>query len=236
MSGQTIVVMMYVVGLGASCGCGGPSPTAPIEASQSVVPLFDDEYFGYVDSLLRNAYETIDIAMYLMQQGESGSRPRLLLGSLADAVDRGVVVRVLLDHSDWNGSLNDQNERSKCYLESHGVKVRFDHDWVTTHAKMIVIDGEIGIVGSTNWTTAALERNNEVSIFVTDKAVVDRLRNYFEDLWSEGRASLLMKGVVNDRNKDAWAWWPGDSGSDQDLCISSSQRGTLHSGISRVRS
>ena len=63
------------------------------------------------------------------------------------------------------------------------MKVRYDPVGVTTHTKLLIIDGEIGIVGSTNWTYSALEKNHEVSVLIRSPEVARNLYHYFQRVW-----------------------------------------------------
>jgi len=60
------------------------------------------------------------------------------------------------------------------------VKVYFDPPDVTSHDKMIIVDGKLSIVGSTNWSYYALERNNEASVLIHSEEVADYFIKYFE--------------------------------------------------------
>ena len=47
----------------------------------------------------------------------------------------------------------------------------------------MIIDNEIAILGSHNYTMSAFTINYEVSVIIQDKEVVNRLKTYFENLW-----------------------------------------------------
>ena len=47
----------------------------------------------------------------------------------------------------------------------------------------LIIDGEVGIVGSTNWTYSALEKNHEVSVLIRSPEVARNLYHYFQRVW-----------------------------------------------------
>ena len=51
------------------------------------------------------------------------------------------------------------------------MEVVYDPVTVTTHTKLLIIDGEISVVGSTNWTYSALEKNHEVSVLIRSPEV-----------------------------------------------------------------
>jgi len=103
-----------------------------------------------------------------------------ILGLLADAAQRGVRVRVttpaILDPSEW-----EWEPVSK--LAAAGVAIRFlDDPYV--HAKAIVVDGQVAMIGSQNLTANSLENNRELGIVFDDPAAVNRLARVFLQDWN----------------------------------------------------
>ena len=107
----------------------------------------------------------------------------MLQSALIAAQERGVDVKVLLEKSDYNSSLNALNESTYIYLDSMGVDVRFDPVSVTTHSKLVIVDDKIAFVGSSNWSRSALEENNEVNVKIKEEMVVSELDSYFQRIW-----------------------------------------------------
>jgi phosphatidylserine/phosphatidylglycerophosphate/cardiolipin synthase-like enzyme len=50
------------------------------------------------------------------------------------------------------------------------------------HAKVVIIDREVALVTSANFTEAAQNRNMEAGVIVRQRNQVVRLRSYFEGL------------------------------------------------------
>jgi phosphatidylserine/phosphatidylglycerophosphate/cardiolipin synthase-like enzyme len=59
-----------------------------------------------------------------------------------------------------------------------------------------VVDGQLALVGSTNWTYYALTNNNEVSVLIRSKEVAKVLVDYFNQVKATGspHPSPLPKG------------------------------------------
>jgi phosphatidylserine/phosphatidylglycerophosphate/cardiolipin synthase-like enzyme len=76
--------------------------------------------------------------------------------ALAEAFERGVSVRVISDK---------ENETSKYtaldFVAGKGAEVLVDDKVRIAHNKVMVIDGQVVITGSFNWTKAAQESNAE---------------------------------------------------------------------------
>ena len=64
----------------------------------------------------------------------------------------------------------------------------YDPPNVTTHSKLLIVDGQKSLVGSTNWTYSALTRNHEVSVIVSSPEVARSLEKYFLDVWNTCRS------------------------------------------------
>lgn len=89
---------------------------------------------------------------------------------LLKAHKRGVDVRIVVDeYSRENNAFE--------YLKSNGVKIKYDGNKTSTHAKLIIVDGKIIVLGSTNLSYYGLEQNNEVDLMVIDEKAADYLKN-----------------------------------------------------------
>ena len=76
--------------------------------------------------------------------------------ALLDAHKRGVHVQVILDKSQRSDKYSSAD-----FLANQGVPVVIDANHAIAHNKIIVIDGEVVITGSFNFTKAAQEKNAE---------------------------------------------------------------------------
>jgi phosphatidylserine/phosphatidylglycerophosphate/cardiolipin synthase-like enzyme len=76
--------------------------------------------------------------------------------ALLDAHKRGVQVQVILDKSQ-----RTEKYSSADFLANQGVPTLIDANHAIAHNKVIVIDGEIVLTGSFNFTKAAQEKNAE---------------------------------------------------------------------------
>lgn len=160
-----------------------------------IVPLPDGDgsttYASSVLSLLNGARRSIHVALYRMSvyTGYSDSLTNELLDAMVRAARRGIDVRVLIDDCSFYAESAEANLRSALFLFEQGIPVRFDRPEETTHAKLLVIDGEHVVLGSTNWNYYAIERNVEANVALLGMpAVADVFEAYFETLWSDGRA------------------------------------------------
>jgi len=146
----------------------------------SVVPISDRGYFPAVHRELRKAQHSIHIVAFELKYYNSypNSNQNKLVQALIVAHNRGVDVRIIVD---------EYSRENNAYelLKEKGIHIKHDSEDVTTHAKLIIIDGRTVILGSTNFSYYGLEKNHEVDILVNADHLAEYFERYFEELWKE---------------------------------------------------
>ncbi|MDP2969556.1 MAG: phospholipase D-like domain-containing protein, partial [Deltaproteobacteria bacterium] len=107
------------------------------------------------------------------------SPSNILMRELIDAKKRGVKVEVILEVREGEDRTTKNNRLSGKILSEGGVEVIYDLLFKTTHAKLMVVDMEVILLGSANWTFAGLTKNHEVSVLIRSKEVARELVDYF---------------------------------------------------------
>jgi phosphatidylserine/phosphatidylglycerophosphate/cardiolipin synthase-like enzyme len=92
--------------------------------------------------------------------------------SLGDAKKRGVDVEVLLDKS----QLRSKNSVLS-YLNKQNITTKIDYRPTIAHSKVMIIDNEIVITGSYNFTASAEKRNAENLLIIDDKELAKKYKN-----------------------------------------------------------
>lgn len=166
-----------------------PSSGLPAEDVQLVV---DEKYFEVAKKMIREAKSSILIMMFEMGYYEKHPHTpsNLLIRELIEAKKRGVWVEVLLEIREGKDRTSERNRLTGKILSEAGIKVIYDTPSKTTHAKFMVVDGEICLIGSTNWTFYALTNNNEVSVLIQSKGLAKALIEYFNQVKKGGDNSL----------------------------------------------
>ena len=156
--------------------------------TQNIPP---DQYFQTTLNAISESKESIYLVMYLasLDPTEPNSEVSQLLKALVDAKTRGVQIKVILDQNlDFtdepgpNEIYKNKNQAAFEYLRSNNVEVFYDTAEIYTHAKAIVIDHQTSILGSTNWSKAALTKNNEVNAMIYSKEFAQNLINQFDQI------------------------------------------------------
>jgi phosphatidylserine/phosphatidylglycerophosphate/cardiolipin synthase-like enzyme len=156
--------------------------------AKDVRVVLDREYFQITRGLLRNAEKSIQMMMFeasfYVKYPKSPSN--ILIGELISAHKRGVKVEVILETSDRKGRATEKNRLTGEMLSKEGVEVVYDPLFVTTHAKLIIVDGKVSLLGSTNWTYHSLTSNHEVGVLIESDEVARTLQYYFDRVKTSG--------------------------------------------------
>jgi len=126
---------------------------------------------------ISNAKRSIDVAMYNLTSRE-------IAKELVSAKERGVNVRVFMDEK----AAKDNKYAKDTYLSQSGIEVRhYTARKGIMHNKFAVIDNQVLITGSFNWTPTANWENEENLLIITDAYIVKQYSGRFEQIWQSRR-------------------------------------------------
>ena len=162
-------------GATASTGASTLCEVEPYFVSPRVDHVIKRILLGLIDS----ARETMDIAIYSFTDDDLGR-------AVVQAHRRGVAVRVIMDTSQRKAR-GGEYER----LVNAGIPVIVEEVSGLMHHKFMVIDGEVVVTGSYNWSRSADDRNFENAVVIRDPEVAEAFEEEFERLWE-----ALSKGGV----------------------------------------
>ena len=155
----------------------------PLWAGDAVEYVPGRDYFQVAQRELAGAKRSVTVCLYLLSLRSTASDREVfqLAQSLLKARDAGARVEVYLDNnstSDLDGG-RGFNSPACDFLQAQGIPVYQDEAGTVAHAKAIVIDEKTVLLGSTNWTDAALNKNLEANLLVRStgvaRAVLDDL-------------------------------------------------------------
>ncbi len=149
--------------------------------------LKSGDYVGAATPLLEGAKERIDLLVYgyNLNPKYPDSDVHKLTALIVAAHKRGVKVRILLEESDYNDTLNELNQKVADHYGEACVPVRFDPIDIITHAKLLLVDGT-AIVGSNNWGYGGFFLYQEVGAVTDSPAAVEALSDYYDGIWDVG--------------------------------------------------
>ena len=116
--------------------------------------------------------------------------PRWLLALFDNAVRRGVSVEIIMPQNTDILPLNKVNYLNSCRLSAFGVKCYFMP--IMTHAKLMLVDDEEGVIGSQNLDVLSFGLNMEAGIFFRQKDIINSLRHLI-DKWKREATLFLPK-------------------------------------------
>jgi len=117
--------------------------------------------------------------------------PRWMIALLDDACRRGVKVEILVPQDTDVKPLNKVNYLNFCRLAAYGVK--FYLLPVMNHAKIMLIDGIEGVIGSQNMEFLSFNWNIEAGVFFRQKQSVADLQKVIEH-WKKESAIFESPG------------------------------------------
>ncbi len=152
-----------------------------------ITPAIAEQFPKHVIPLVKSAGQTIDILMYEWKWygHESAGGVQKLNHAIIGAARRNIKIRALLNIESMGHAITKINTRTGNFLMRYGCEVKFYHVGHLVHAKMMIIDKKILILGSHNWTKSAFSRNKEASIIVEGVNSIKPYRQYFDDLWDQ---------------------------------------------------
>ena len=159
---------------GQRTGLVGRKVTAPAVEDGGVAVFFspDGRCTAAIVEQIGQARTTLDVQAYSFT-----SAP--IAKAVADAHGRGVKVRVVLDKSQ-----RGERYTSATFLKNQGVPVWIDDRHAIAHNKVMLIDGQVLITGSFNFSKSAEESNAENLLIIQDrpKLIEAYVRNFEQHL------------------------------------------------------
>jgi len=166
-----------------------------------VTDISGTKYFPAVREALSKAEKSINLVMFVIELSpyKENLKADQLINALIDAKQRGVDVEVILDqnvdfvqmhpavsdrrvpHLLW-GEAKIKSIRAYKRLKEAGIKVYYDEPVRYTHAKTIIIDKNIAILGSTNWTESSFNKSNEVNVLIKSKGLAGEILSYIKTI------------------------------------------------------
>jgi phosphatidylserine/phosphatidylglycerophosphate/cardiolipin synthase-like enzyme len=156
--------------------CGIWMSTQKTQCADLAYPIFSPGSQEEILSLIRSANNSISLEMYVFTNEK-------VADELALAAQRGVRVRVILE-----SRTNSYNiDKISSALQKGGVELKWASlSYKLTHSKMMIIDGKRVLVGSINFSKAAMNENREAAAVFEGEIVKDYI-DVFETDWIEAQ-------------------------------------------------
>ena len=141
----------------------------------TTILLIRREYPKEVIPLIEKAKNSIKIIVYEWRwyENQLGSSIQLFNNAIIRARKRGVEVKAVL-----------KNQKIAEKLKAQKIWVKEVDFSKTLHVKLIMLDNEIVILGSHNFTLNAFHINDEVSVIIKSPEIVEKLLKHFGDYFT----------------------------------------------------
>ncbi|HZW05230.1 MAG TPA: phospholipase D-like domain-containing protein [Anaerolineaceae bacterium] len=162
----------------------GPTSTADtpyrqVEVAGTPVEIYfspEDDPIDRIVPLVAGAQESVHFLAYSFTADE-------LFDAMLERFRRGVEVRGVMEAQQVESNVGTEYPR----LVDAGVPVRLDGITGLMHHKVIIIDGEIVITGSYNFSRAAEETNDENVLILFNPDLAAQYEAEFERVYSQGQ-------------------------------------------------
>ena len=126
-----------------------------------------------VVNMFRTCKKTLDVAIFTFTRDS-------IAQAILEAYQRGVKVRCIGD--DGNSKVKGSDVR---LLASVGIPCKTDNNLrFHMHNKMAILDNSVVITGSFNWTSQAVNKNQDNILFIEDKNIANQYTDYYNQIWN----------------------------------------------------
>ena len=153
--------------------------------------LRDEQFLLYAQEIIYTATKSVDISTFKL---EMSSKPRgrplmRFFETLYQKRKQGVAIRLLSPVSSriihWPAS----NSPALEVLKKNNIEVRHLRNNRCCHAKIIIVDNKVGIIGSHNLSVKSCHYNFEISYMENEALFVKRLSCIYNHAWNTAQNS-----------------------------------------------
>jgi len=157
-----------------STECSLSSNSTPSFSSLQLITSPEGEAEDNIISLLQSANRSIEVEMYTFTNSK-------LANALISAKKRGINVQVLI------GETGSEDEGTIItLLNAGGIEVKkAPSKFKIMHAKLMIVDDAIVLIGSHNWSQNAMFYNRELSVVIQSPSLATQLLEIFNSDWAK---------------------------------------------------
>ena len=146
----------------------------------------NEQYLTAAQGILDLARQRVDICTYKFELSQRADARGLnsLIDRLYALAAAGKKIRVLLNTTGARSGLTKINEHAARVLKQHDIDCRTLPDGRCQHAKILLVDGCLGLIGSHNWSPKSMTENFEVAVEIHHAGYLLDLQEHFEKIWA----------------------------------------------------
>jgi phosphatidylserine/phosphatidylglycerophosphate/cardiolipin synthase-like enzyme len=173
-------------------------PAKTINGSFLAQPLFSpDTSEQAILQVIQSATTSIYIQQLYIYR-DWGDLISPFVEQLANKSQQGVIIKIILDYNPEYEETTAILNKTKEYLESFGVQVKFiSPTWSpfsTVHNKGMIVDNKTVLISSINWNEQSVRENREAGVLVENEDVAIYYATVFLSDWNLDVHSLSSPG------------------------------------------
>ena len=167
-----------------------------VEGDPSFVRLLPTRPFGHaILEAVQNAQTSIWVSAYYIS-GSSTSPIKDFYAALAEKARQGLEVVVVSEYGPGTSArVREATYNFARELEQSGIRVLFMSGYRILHKKMILVDGQIALLGSANLTMAGTRQGDEMNIEIRQPTFVAHIRMDFEKIMASARTAEALNAM-----------------------------------------
>jgi hypothetical protein len=148
----------------------------PLDARLNFVP--DESHYGRASLQYRREPSAIDVIMYRITDSR-------FTDEMLAAKARGVKVRLMTEPQQYRDVRRLWHSYNVDVLYMNGIEIRHRVHAGLNHQKSVILRGlNTAILGSSNWSSASAEYQEEHNLFTEDPVIYDYMVKQFERKWN----------------------------------------------------
>ncbi len=180
------------------------------QAKGDLFRILSDEYSALTvrNDLMRDAEKEILLCTYIIEGDEIGYNN---LKMLAEAAQRGVQVRIILD-----GLGKRVPKKMLLYMKDRGVQIKIYNkkNWKRPfmlyrrlHGKMLIVDGQYCLIGGRNLNDQYYRMDSvgnflDREVLIRSDKAVDEARSHFNEMWNHEVLCTDLKGSFDPADQE----------------------------------
>jgi phosphatidylserine/phosphatidylglycerophosphate/cardiolipin synthase-like enzyme len=154
----------------------------------TVIPLQDRYYYDFLKHAIESAQYRIWASIFIInitREHDYRLEVRDLLKLLSYKRTLGLDVKVIIGESQTPG-IREANEIAESFLQAKRVPVKkYQGSKKSTHSKYVILDDDLIVLGSHNWTQNAFSKSEEDSVAIYSKNLNNELNYQFLATWMD---------------------------------------------------
>lgn len=163
-----------------------------ISSQSTATPVINDNFYNYLQAKLNEAKERVYIASFIFDIRpffDPYQQVHTIALTLLKLKLSGIDVRVMVEKGSKSQNVFLANHTTWLYLSYMGIPIRYFTGGLklkSLHSKYVIIDNDISIIGSHNFTCDAFNHNIEFSVGFKDGKINNTLSKTYLASWEKG--------------------------------------------------